>query len=398
MDLHDVEFEEVEIESKPAGEPAPQGEYEAVRTAGPKPNKVLFIASVILLLISITLFGITYLVYVKEAFKQPEPEPEPVITYTREELDSAVSKAAADARTETEERVDQEYKDKIYEAAQIAGGTGNYLRYLFPNYIILTDGNKFTFQPLNRDIKLSKVESSLFKKDEETGLLHYTDVNGEVTSHVGIDVSTFQKQVDWQKVKDAGVEFAIIRCAFRGYGSEGRLVVDNMFESHMKGAQSVGLNIGVYFYTQATTVAEAKEEADMALELIKPYNINGPIVIDVEETTADTPRTYFLSPEERTDCVAAFCERVKEAGYKPMIYANIKFFILKLDIARLDDYPKWYASYNDLYDASKIESIWAFNDPLYFPYEFDMWQYSDTGRIDGIKGNVDLNILFEKWW
>ena len=397
MDLQDVEFEKVpvEVEEEPS-----DNKYVTVEQVKPRrkiPGKPLFICGLVLLLISVTLFGITYLIYVKEAFKEPEPVVEPEITYTQAELDSAVSKAAEDARVEAEERVDSKYKEEIHEVAQIPGGTGNYLKYLFPNDLVFTDGSKFVFEPFNKELKLSKVESSLFVKDPETGLVHYTDVDGNITSYVGIDVSTFQKKVDWDKVKAAGVDFAIIRCAFRGYGAEGNLVVDNMFKSHMDGAKSVGINIGVYFYTQATTEAEAVEEANMALDLIKPYNINGPVVIDVEYA-GDTARTKDLTNTERTDFIIAFCETVKNAGYKPMIYANMKYFVRMMEFARLEEYGKWYANYNELYDPAKITSIWAFNDPLYFPYEYDIWQYTDTGHIDGISGNVDLNVLFEKWW
>ncbi|MCR5278966.1 MAG: glycoside hydrolase family 25 protein [Lachnospiraceae bacterium] len=397
MDLQDVEFEKVPADETETSENKYLSSESYVSTVRRTPGKPLFICGLVLLLISITLFGITYLVYVKEAFSKPEPEPEPEITYTQAELDSAVSKAAEDARVEAEERVDSEYKEQIHEVAQISGGTGNYLRYLFPNDLVFTDGSRFIFEPFNKELKLSSIESSLFIKDEDTGLLHYTNVDGNVTSYIGIDVSTFQKKIDWEKVKAAGVDFAIIRCAFRGYGADGKLVEDNMFKSHMDGAKSVGINIGVYFYTQATSEDEAVEEANMALDLIKPYKINGPVVIDVEYA-GDTARTKDLTNTERTDFIIAFCETVKNAGYRPMIYANMKYFVRMMEFERLEDYGKWYANYNELYDPAKITSIWAFNDPLYFPYEYDIWQYTDTGHIDGISGNVDLNVLFEKWW
>lgn len=405
MELHEVEFEKV-----PAEEPSheqdenntPEGPEDQViqelRVRNEVPGRPLFICGLVLLLISLTVFGITYLVHVRDFFTKPqEPEPEPEITYTQAQLDSAVSKAAEAAKAEAEERVSEDFKEKFYEAAQIPGGTGNYLRYLFPNYIIFTDGSSFLFEPFHKELKLSSIESSLFVKDEETGFIHYTSADGTVTSHVGVDLSTFQKKVDWDRVKGAGIEFAILRCAFRGYGAEGNLVEDNMFKSHIEGANRVGINTGVYFYTQALSEAEAVEEAEMALELIKPYKVNGPIVIDVEDA-GPTARTKDLTATERTDYVIAFCERIKEAGYKPMIYANMKYFIRMLEIERLEDYAKWYANYNELYDPSKITSIWAFNDPLYFPYEFDIWQYSEKGKVDGIAGDVDLNVLINKWW
>ena len=137
--------------------------------------------------------------------------------------------------------------------------------------------------------------------------------------------------------------------------------------------------MGVYFVTQAISVEEAVEEAQFVMENIRPYNVTWPIVLDIEDAASATARTAELSQQARTDHAIAFCETVKESGYTPMLYCNIRWFIEKLDITRITDYDKWFAQY--------------FRKP-FFPYAFQMWQYSSTGRIDGIEGNVDYNISF----
>ncbi len=387
MELHDIEFEE------------PSQEEETVAGSG-RPGKALFIIGLVLLLASFGVLGFTYFYHITNSAKDPEPEPSHAaieITYTQAEFEKAVSDARKEATEQTGAALDSEYKNAIFDAARISGGMANYLKYLFPDQLVFTEGSKYIFVPVIDDLKKNKINSSLLKKDEATGFIHYTNANGDITSYTGIDVSSFQKDVDWARVKAAGVDFAIIRCAFRGYGSEGKLVEDNMFISHVESAQAAGIQVGVYFYAQPVTKEEAVEEADMAISLIKDYNIKGPVVMDVELPTNDS-RTANLSPAERTDNVIAFCERVKAAGYTPMVYANMKYFVRNLEYERLEDYKKWYANYNDLYSSEKYSSIWAFNDPLYFPYEFDIWQYSESGTVDGIKGKCDLNVLFEKWW
>ena len=143
------------------------------------------------------------------------------------------------------------------------------------------------------------------------------------------------------------------------------------------------MDVGVYFFTQAVSDAEALEEAQFVIENLAPYAVNFPVVLDVEAVGGKEGRTNNLTVAERTQYAVTFCEAIKEAGYTPMIYGNLKTFMLMLDMERLEDYEKWFAGY----DPTKI----------YFPYDFSIWQYTDTGRVDGINGDVDLNITFGKW-
>lgn len=213
---------------------------------------------------------------------------------------------------------------------------------------------------------------------EKNGFKYYIDGEGNL-SRIGIDVSYFQENIDWTKVKNAGIDFVMLRLGFRGYSEEGKLVVDEKFHQYMKEAQAAGLDTGIYFFSQAVSEEEAREEAEFVYQECKNYTLACPIAFDTEKIKGDTARTDNLKPEELTDITIAFCEKIKEYGYEPMIYANAKWLTTKLQLECLTDYSVWYADYQE--------------NPLY-PYTFEMWQYTETGRVDGIEGNVDLNIWF----
>ena len=212
---------------------------------------------------------------------------------------------------------------------------------------------------------------------EENGWITY-EKNGR-KALTGIDVSVYQGAIDWEAVAQSGVEFAIIRLGYRGY-SQGAIQLDRNFEQNMRGALEAGLDVGVYFFSQATTVLEAEEEADFVLENLRGYPITFPVVFDWEFVTADQARTHEMEGEALTDCALAFCELVATAGYTPMVYFNqdIGYFYYQLD--ELDQYPFWLAEYDSKPD---------------FFYDFEIWQYTHTGTVPGIQGSVDLNLAFE---
>ena len=152
-----------------------------------------------------------------------------------------------------------------------------------------------------------------------------------------------------------------------------------MFRSHVEGALTAGLDVGVYFFSQAVNQPEAEEEAQFVLERIRDCDIKGPVVYDTEEIKNDTARTDNLDGKAFTDHCITFCDAVKAAGYETMIYANMKWMAFTLDLTRLTDYEKWYADYEPLPQC---------------PYEISMWQYTETGQVPGINGNVDMNLWF----
>lgn len=203
-------------------------------------------------------------------------------------------------------------------------------------------------------------------------------INGQVVSKQGIDVSSFQGEIDWEKVKADGIDFAIIRLGYRGYGT-GRMMVDEYFEANINGALNAGLEVGVYYFSQAISEEEAVEEAQVVLEYIRNYNLTYPIIYDAEEIAMDTARTDGLTVRQLTDNAIAFCEYVEAAGYHSMIYSNKRWLLTKLDLERLVDYDVWFAGYISIPE---------------YPYDFKIWQYSESGTVNGIEGNVDLNISF----
>ena len=197
-------------------------------------------------------------------------------------------------------------------------------------------------------------------------------------SQLGIDVSKFQGEIDWEKVKEAGVEFAMIRVGFRGYGQSGKLVEDVNAKKNYENATKAGIKVGVYFFAQAITVEEAKEEAEYVLGLIDGWQLDMPVAYDWECLAADY-RTAGADPQTVTDCAKAFCDVIGQAGYDTMIYFNPSQSRDMMYLEELVDYGFWLAMYSD---------------QMTYEYKVDMWQYTKEGKVPGIKGNVDINLYF----
>ncbi len=209
--------------------------------------------------------------------------------------------------------------------------------------------------------------------------------NGTQISKTGIDVSYHQGEIDWQRVAADGIDFAIMRVGYRGYET-GEINLDDRFHTYINGALDAGLEVGVYFYSQAVTAEEAIEEANFVMEQVQRYDITFPIVYDWEITEADNARTNEIAPYTVTECAAAFCDTIADGGYMPMVYGSLKFALFKLDMSKLKDYGFWYAEYKH-----------GYSEPMY-PYDFKIWQYASDGRVDGIEGDVDLNICFDTYY
>lgn len=218
----------------------------------------------------------------------------------------------------------------------------------------------------------------------ENGRYTYSE-NGEIISKTGIDVSYHQGEIDWHRVAADGIDFAILRVGYRGYES-GALNIDENFHTYIKGALDAGIDVGVYFFSQAVTTEEAIEEANFVMEQIQGYEIKFPVVFDWEIMESEIARTNETAPYTVTACAAAFCDTISDGGYKPMVYGSRRFALLKLDMSKLAEYDFWYAEYKDGHNA-----------PLY-PYDFKIWQYASDGKVDGINGDVDLNICFTDYY
>ena len=252
---------------------------------------------------------------------------------------------------------------------------------IYPDHFIVVSNGRYNFLQINKNLKLNElVQDQVVVLDN--GEMQYTDAEGNVISHKGIDVSEYQGNIDWSKVAADGVEFAIIRAYYRGYGT-GRLVRDTKVDDNIQGAIDNGIHVGVYVFSQAITREEAVEEAESAIETLSPFATNVPIVIDVERVAGANPRMDALSVEERTDVILAFCDTVTNAGYIPIVYYNTEMGGLYVDLEKLEGITKWYAWYGS----------W-----LYYPYDYSIWQYKDSGKVNGISGGVDMNIALEPFW
>ncbi len=236
----------------------------------------------------------------------------------------------------------------------------------------------YSWVPVLAGVKTNQYDKTCFRRNAEDRLEYVVD--GEISSYFGIDVSSHQGDINWDAVRSDGVEFAVLRIGFRGYAPEGNIKADEKFVQNYEGAHNAGIDLGVYFYSQAISVEEAVEEAEFLLEQLDGRTLEYPVVFDWEPVDtydpADIPRTEDVMPGTLTLAAAAFCERIKDAGYDAMVYTNKKMAYIKYDLRLLENYPKWLALYND--------------DMTYY-YDFDMWQYGFC-KVDGIEGDVDADI------
>lgn len=216
---------------------------------------------------------------------------------------------------------------------------------------------------------------SLLRTDDN--VYSYHDENYD--SMFGIDVSSHNKDIDWKAAKASGVEFAMIRMGYRGY-TEGGLATDEYFEKNITEASKQGIKVGVYFFSQAVNAEEAAQEAAYVIDAIQGYQIDMPVVYDMEFYPEETnARANMLTKEERTHNAVVFLENIKNAGYTPMMYASTGTYDQLFLPGQLTQYPLWIAEYDNVCE---------------YPYTFQIWQYSENGNAKQIPSGVDLNIAF----
>ena len=234
-------------------------------------------------------------------------------------------------------------------------------------------GNKF--YPVHRNVDVCPYDTNLLVLDGS--IMYYNDPAYETA--IGIDVSSHQGEIDWERVAASGVEFAMIRLGYRGYGSEGTLNLDPYFEQNLAGARAAGLKVGIYFFSQAITVEEAYEEAAFVLEHLDGEALDYPLAYDWEPISGVGARTDGLDSVTLTDCALTFCHMAELAGYTPMVYYNNPVGYGRYDLSRLTDYDVWFAQY-------------ASRPTMY--YDYRIWQYTSSGTVPGIDTRVDMNIAF----
>lgn len=284
------------------------------------------------------------------------------------------TKLQDNAGTQIYIKVGTEYREATYadyysaETFYVKGA----VEYTYTGWQTLADNNTYFFDRDGKKVTGTQVIQGVEYTFSPSGILSMGD------GVVGIDVSKWNGKIDWTAVKKSGVDFVIIRCAYRG-SSTGALVVDPRFEENIAGATAAGLKVGVYFFTQAVNEVEAVEEASLALALTNKYSLAYPIFIDVEGSGG---RADSLDKATRTSVVNAFCQTIANSGKRAGIYANKTWLNSKLNMGSLNAYTIWLAQYN--------------TSPTYTG-KYDMWQYSDQGHVGGISGNVDMNKSYVKY-
>ena len=325
-----------------------------------------FLISILSIVFTLIAVGIIYIVADTHSRIQLQDNKE---TYSTEEVEELMSEAKAEGR--------KGVLDSIKESLENGNTVISVLKSLYPEYIVVAANSKYNFVEINDELAKNNFNIDNLSEDELGRYVYSSD--GELTSRFGIDVSSHQGDIDWEAVKAEGVEFVFVRAVYRGYGT-GKLVIDEKCLQNIEGAQAVGIDVGVYVFSQAISQAEVLEEASTVIGLLDGYTLQLPIVFDVEKVADSSARTNALTVQERTDLTKAFLEAVKNAGYQPMFYHNTEMGAMLLDLTQLTEYPKWFAGYNR---------------EFYWPYEYDIWQYSETGRVNGINGNVDLDIWLQ---
>lgn len=241
-------------------------------------------------------------------------------------------------------------------------------------YLVINDISLLMKTEADIDAEAEDSAQEISDKDK-TEIKKAQAVSGSST--LGIDVSKWQGEIDWDKVKNDGIDFAIIRCGYRG-SVTGSLVEDPYFLQNIRGATASGVKVGVYFFTQATNEVEAVEEASMVVSLLGDYELQYPVFIDTEGAGGEG-RADNLDAETRTTVCEAFCRTIENAGFEAGVYASRNWYNNNLNTSELEDYVIWLAEYRSA--------------PLYQGY-YRMWQYTSKGKVDGIEGNVDMNISY----
>jgi len=252
---------------------------------------------------------------------------------------------------------------------------GQYVQRFIDDAFVYAMGSTYKYVPVDNSLDMhsynwDNLEHGTYEKE-------YI-VNGKSRAAKVIDVSTHQGDINWNKVKADGVDYAFIRIGFR-YGVKATIAVDDKFHQNIQRAQAAGVKVGVYFYSQAINNTEAREEANFVLSELQGYTLDLPIAFDIEGGESPSFRAYNLGVQTATNICKTFMDTVKNAGHDVMLYTYAKYATEHLDLSQLQQYDLWMAQY--------------YRVP-FFPYNFQIWQYTGSGRVDGIKGSVDMNLMF----
>ena len=219
-----------------------------------------------------------------------------------------------------------------------------------------------------------------FKTDENNIKEYYVD--GKLASSQGVDLSEYQGEVDFEKLKEAGIDYVMLRIGGRGYGETGNLFDDTKFDQYYENATKAGLKVGAYFFSQSISTEEAKEEADYVIKKLDGRTLDYPVAYDFEQIEDDDARTDNVTSKELTQMAETFCDEIVKNGYKSIIYSNTYLMYYMYDLETMKNYDFWVADYGDY--------------PSMY-YGFSMWQYTKDGHIPGIDETLDLNVNFKNY-
>lgn len=264
---------------------------------------------------------------------------------------------------------------EIQSSFESGNSTISMLRNLFPGDLVVMWEGRYYFYPVDRNLQTNPFSETDFAQGEKGGM-EYIGEDAGVSVNRGVDVSALNGEINWAKVAEEQIAFAMIRAAVRN--TDGELAQDERFQENMSGAKSVGLRIGCYVDLDADSEKAAEEIADFVLSNLSmsQQEMGAPVAVRVQ-IPDHTSSLNGQTREEWTQGVRAFCAKIKKAGYEPVIYANTAAFHMLLNMAELEEYDKWIADYGDY---------------LYFPYKFKCWQYSLKGTVNGIEGDVALDL------
>lgn len=247
-----------------------------------------------------------------------------------------------------------------------------------------TDGLHTRIEYSNGDVEWVEINQYLDSSDYDyTNLVYQKPLmkyyeNNRNVSFAGVDLDKNNDYVDFNKLREAGIDYVMLRIGQRGYYT-GEISIDDYFYDNLQRAQGAGLDVGVYFWSSAISEEEAVAEAEFVITTLSENKITYPVVFCMEESDASTSRTEDLTQMQRTNIAIAFMEKIKGAGYYPMLLGNKEYLILNYSIGSLTKYDIWLDQVADIPD---------------YPYTFQMWRYTNSGTIDGVAGSANLNISF----
>ncbi len=288
--------------------------------------------------------------------------------FTTFQTEQMVESAENTGRTEAMEEIRNTFRDVLDNNGSLSA-----IRELFPDEMIIAADGEYRFYPIDGELQKNNFSSGDFKANED-GLLEYRGTDKNVKTKNGVVISRYQGEVDFEKIKNSGIDFVMIRVGLRGT-ADGNILADDYYETNIEAAEEAGLDIGVYFESAATNAEEAKEEAEFIVEQLSERELKYPVALMIEESENTDRISVPLTKENYGEIIDNFCETVEEAGYKSMIYGNI-------------------ISFTELIDKSELSKrhifVYFVGEKPYYPYKFDLWEYSVQGHVDGIDGNANL--------